>query len=171
LLTRPIPTEGFSDGWGDRGVKSRAGRSLQEVIREWKQLTESSDIFESQMAPVAVADILAHEQDIRTAIGEPGARDDENIIPAIQMGLSFVERKTKDADLPTLKIVTKNIDHQIGEGDPAVTLETSDYELFRTLHGRRTVEQVRELDWSGDPDPWMKDLFLFGPTERVVEEG
>jgi uncharacterized protein (TIGR03083 family) len=173
LLTvyRDDPKQGFSQGWGDRGVESRKDGSLQESLDEWDELIAETDIFDSSMAQVAVADVLAHEQDIRTALGEPGAEDDENIAPSIQMGLSFVEQKTTDAGLPTLRITTEDVDHQIGEGEPAITLRTSDYELFRVIHGRRTVEQVRELDWSGDPDPWMKDLFLFGPTERVVEEG
>jgi hypothetical protein len=41
--------------------------------------------------------------------------------------------------------------------------------LFRALHGRRTVEQVRAMDWDGDPEPWLSAFFLFGPTERKVE--
>jgi uncharacterized protein (TIGR03083 family) len=162
------PKEGFSPGWGDRGVEDRSDRSLGENLDEWDELVkDSGDIFDSHMAQVAVSDILAHEQDIRTAIDEPGARDDENIVPSIEMALAWVEQKADG--LPTLRLVTESVDRQIGEGDPSVTLRTSNYDLFRVLHGRRTVEQVRAMDWSGDPDPWMKDLFIFGPTERVVE--
>ena len=163
------PTEAFDAGWGDRGVEQRRDRSLQECLQEWSgQLEDSGGLFESHLAPVAVADVLAHEQDIRTALDLPGARDDENIIPAIEMALSFLEKRT--ADLPALRIVTDDVDRQIGDGEPSATLRTSTYDLFRTLHGRRTVDQVKAMEWSGDPEPWIQSLFLFGPTERIVEE-
>jgi uncharacterized protein (TIGR03083 family) len=161
----------FGPEWGDREVKARQDRSLQECLAEWTQhVKEPGDLFQSRLAPVAVADVLAHEQDIRTAIGKPGARDDENIVPAIQMGLSFLESKPEAQGLPTLRVVTDEIDHTVGQGQPAVTLHASTFELFRMLHGRRTVDQVRAMTWEGDPEPWLPALFLFGPAERTVEE-
>ena len=165
------PQGGFSDGWGDRGVKKHADHSIQQCLDEVADhLKNSRDLFESRLAPVAVADVLAHEQDIRTAIDEPGAQDDPNIVPAIEMGISFIEKKSADKDLPTLKVVTDDLDRRIGEGEPALTLRTNNYELFRTIHGRRTADQVRSMDWDGDPEPWMPSLFLFGPTEEIVEK-
>ncbi|MEA2497748.1 MAG: hypothetical protein QOH26_153 [Actinomycetota bacterium] len=166
------PKEAFSPDWGDREVNARRDHSLDEDIAEWgRLLKDPGDLFESHLAPVAVSDVLAHEQDIRTALQEPGARDDENIVPAVEMGLAFVEKKAEAAGLPALKVITGEIDRQVGEGDPVATLRTSSYELFRALHGRRTIEQVRAMEWDGDPGPWMSVFFLFGPpTERAVEE-
>jgi len=128
------------------------------------------DLFESNLGPVAVADALAHEQDIRTAIDRPGARDDPNIVPAVEMGLAFVDKKAEAAGTPALRVKTDEIDRTIGRGEPVTTLHTSTFELFRTLHGRRTIDQVRTMDWDGDPEPWMSVFFLFGPTKHVVEE-
>jgi uncharacterized protein (TIGR03083 family) len=165
------PREVFDAGWGDRGVDQRRDRSLQECLEEWSDnLKNPGDLFESHLAPVAVADVLAHEQDIRTALDRPGARDDENIVPSIEMALSFLEQKAAGADLPTLRIVTDDVDRQIGDGEPDATLRVSTYDLFRTLHGRRTVDQMKVMEWSGDPGQWPHNLFIFGPTERVVEE-
>ena len=65
--------------------------------------------------------------------------------------------------------MTDDLDRLIGEGDPAATLRTSTFELFRAVQGRRTVEQVRGMDRDGDPEPWMSVFFIFGPTERKVE--
>lgn len=161
----------FGPDWGDREVKARKDRSLEECMREWNELVkEPGDLFESRLAGVAVADVLAHEQDIRTAIGQPGARNDENIVPAVQMGLSFLENKPETQELPTLRVVTDEIDHTLGEGQPSVTLTTSTFELFRTLHGRRTPDQARGMNWDGDPEPWLPALFLFGPAQHTVEE-
>jgi uncharacterized protein (TIGR03083 family) len=163
--------EGFSQDWGERGVQARRDRSLEMCFEELAQhLRDPGDLFESHLARVAAADVLAHEQDIRNALGRPGAEDDEGIVGAIELALTFVEKQTEDESLPTLRIVTDDVDHDIGSGDPAVTLRTSTLELFRTLHGRRTIDQMRALDWEGDPDPWIPHLAIFGPTESVVEK-
>lgn len=165
------PKEVFGPGWGDREVKARQDLSLQECITEWSELLQDSDdLFESQLAPVAVSDVLAHEQDIRTALNRPGARDDENIIPSVEMGLSFVDQGAQSANLPALRLVTEEVDRRVGQGEPVATLRTTTFELFRALHGRRTVEQVRAMQWEGDPGPWLPVLSVFPRTEHVVEE-
>ena len=162
--------DAFGPGWGEREVESRRDRSLEDCLAEWGELLENpGDLFESNLGPVAVSDVLAHEQDIRTALGRPGARDDENIIPSVEMALSFLSKGATENDLPTLRVVTDDLDRHIGKGEPACTLRTSTFELFRTLHGRRTLDQVRAMEWEGDPEPWLPALFLFGPTGREVE--
>ncbi|MGH2754001.1 MAG: maleylpyruvate isomerase family mycothiol-dependent enzyme [Actinomycetota bacterium] len=164
------PKGGFSEDWGERGVAKRAGLSLEDCLDEWRRRTdEGAAVFESPLAGVAVADVLSHEQDIRTAIGRPGGTDDENIGPAVMMALSFLGKKAEAASLPTLRVVTDDIDHTIGDGEPAATLHTSTFDLFRVLHGRRTVQQIEEMKWDGRPGAWTENIFIFGPTEEKVE--
>ncbi|HET7482950.1 MAG TPA: maleylpyruvate isomerase family mycothiol-dependent enzyme [Actinomycetota bacterium] len=163
--------EGFGPGWGDREVAARRDMSLEEAIAEWDEgLSDLGDLFDSPLGTVAVADVLAHEQDIRTAIDRPGASDDPGIPPSVEMALAFLTNKPDVADLPSIRVVTEDVDRTIGDGPPVATLRTTTFELFRVLHGRRTVEQVRDMDWDGDPGGWAESLFIFGPTERVVEE-
>lgn len=164
------PKEAFGPGWGDREVEARRDRSLEDDVTEWSELlADPGDLFESHLAAVAVSDVLAHEQDIRTAINQPGGEDDENIVPSVEMGLAWLEKKAESESLPAVRFVTENIDRTVGQGEPAATLKTSTLELFRTIHGRRTIDQVRAMPWEGDPDPWLPALFLFGPAERPVE--
>jgi uncharacterized protein (TIGR03083 family) len=160
--------KGFDEGWAEREVEARSDQSLQACLDEWAQLaSDPGDLFDSGLAQVAVADVLAHEQDIRTALDRPGAADDEHIPAAIQMGLSFLKGKVED--VPAVRLVTPDLDEVLGQGEPTATLRTSTFELFRVLHGRRTPEQLRKLDWDADPGPWLQSLFLFGPTETEVE--
>ncbi|MDP9233849.1 MAG: maleylpyruvate isomerase family mycothiol-dependent enzyme [Actinomycetota bacterium] len=164
------PKEAFGPGWGDREVEARRDRSLEEDITEWSDLlADPGDLFESHLAAVAVSDVLAHEQDIRTAINQPGGEDDENIVPSVEMGLAWLEKKAESEGLPAIRFVTEDIDRTVGQGKPAATLKTSTLELFRTIHGRRTVDQVRAMPWEGDPERWLPALFLFGPAEQPVE--
>lgn len=169
--TADDPGKAFGPDWGDKEVAARKDRSLQECLDEWEtELEKADEMFGSHLGPVVVSDALAHEQDIRTALDEPGARDDANIVPAVEMALSFAEHKAKGAGVPALRVVTPDIDRQLGEGEASATLRTSTFELFRAIQGRRTTDQVRSLDWDGDPEPWLDIFFIFGPTEQVVEE-
>jgi uncharacterized protein (TIGR03083 family) len=162
--------DGFGPGWGDRAVQERRDRSLQECVAEWGRLrADTADLFDSRLGAVAVADVLAHEQDIRTALGRPGARDDEGVAAAVETGLAFLDGKARADGLPALRVVADGVERNVGDGEPVATLKTSTFELFRALHGRRTVEQVRAMGWDGDPGPWIPALFLFGPAEETVE--
>ncbi|MGZ4680076.1 MAG: maleylpyruvate isomerase family mycothiol-dependent enzyme, partial [Ilumatobacteraceae bacterium] len=53
-------------------------------------------------------------------------------------------------------------------GLPEVTLEASDFELFRGRLGRRTRDEVAALGWSADPAPYLDIFFIFGPTDHPV---
>ena len=44
---------------------------------------------------------------------------------------------------------------QVGEGDPAGSVQTEPYELFRVISGRRSAEQIRSLRWTTDPATYL----------------
>jgi uncharacterized protein (TIGR03083 family) len=160
-----------SPEWGTQQVKERRDLSLEECLAEWEGNVEASaDLFESQLGAVAAADALAHEQDIRTALDRPGNRDETGIVDAVQMALAFVDQKMRAAGLPALRIVTEDNERVLGDGEPAATLRTSTFELFRSLHGRRSPRQVRSLNWDADSTPWMDAFLLFGHAENDVHE-
>jgi hypothetical protein len=45
-----------------------------------------------------------------------------------------------------------------GEGDPACTLRTTRFEVFRAVTGRRSLAQLRSYDW--DPEPRVECLLV-----------
>jgi uncharacterized protein (TIGR03083 family) len=160
-----------SPSWGDNQVKERRGLSVEECLAEWeKSAQEAGELFESRLGVVAVADVLAHEHDIRTALDRPGQRDGEGVLASVELALGFIEQKIQASELPALRIETEDIAKEIGDGEPAGTLRTSTFELWRSLHGRRSAAQVRALDWSVDPEPWVGVMFLFGPAETDIHE-
>jgi uncharacterized protein (TIGR03083 family) len=163
--------KGFGPGWAEEELEKRAGKSLEECVAELGEHVENpGDIFTSNLGPVAVSDVMAHEQDIRTALGKPGATDDPAMVPSAEMALAWLDKKKEENDeLPVMRVVTDDIDHTVGKGEPQATLRTSTFHLFRTLHGRRTPGQVKDMHWEGNPGPWLSHIFIFGPTEEVVE--
>ena len=50
--------------------------------------------------------------------------------------------------------------------DPTTTLRVSAFELLRALGGRRSVDQLRGLDWTGPPR--LEIFALFG-TPRATD--
>jgi uncharacterized protein (TIGR03083 family) len=160
-----------SPSWGEKQVEERRDLSLEDCLAEWERSTrEPGELFDSQLGLVAVADVLAHEQDIRTALDRPGHRDGEGILASVELAFGFIEQKMRASQVPALRIETDEVEKQIGDGEPAGTLRTSTFELWRSLHGRRSRAQVRALDWSVDPEPWLEVMFLFGPAETDVHE-
>lgn len=182
--------DGVESGeWGERQVRDRHGRSVEENLAEWDtHRAAAGPLFDSPMAGVLVAEIVSHEHDIRAALNRPGAREDEAVRAALERPLEEIDRKMREAGLPTLRIVVdgpvsdarepsertahgeylaseRRSEHSgtaviLGDGQPARTLRVSAFELLRSVGGRRSQAQVRALDWDGDPEV---DVFaLFG---------
>jgi uncharacterized protein (TIGR03083 family) len=164
--------EGVEDGsWGERHVHDRRGRSMGELLVEWERNFQVAEgLFDSPMGAVLIAEIVSHEHDIRTALGQPGERDNVAVRAALTRPLQELDRRLRARHLPALRITLEHGDRVVGEGEPAGGLRTSSFELLRVLGGRRNEDQVRALDWDADPGPWLPALSLFGSRESALVE-
>ena len=60
-----------------------------------------------------------------------------------------------------------------GDAEVSVHLSATSFEVFRSVLGRRTSDQVRGLDWTGDAgavDAVVREWFRFGPSEIPIDE-
>jgi hypothetical protein len=140
------------------------------MVAEWATIGPA---FEELLSGVrvwpAALDVLTHEQDIRGAIGEPGARD----VLGIRLGASYL---VDGLQSPVgLIIHVDDVAHAIdagGEAGPAEPLElrTTSFEAFRFRLGRRSRPQLAALDWSADPAPLLDHLVIFGPSPLDILE-
>jgi len=167
--------EELSEGWTAHHVADREGRSLPEVLEEWRGLTpkvqELIGSADEETAGNLTVDTYWHEQDLRTALDDAPAQKDD---PALLLGLTaFAEgfgEKVKAKGLPAVKLVAGDWSTVAGEGDPQVTVIADRYELGRALSGRRSADQVRAFSWAGDPEPYLPIFSMFGdlrPTDLV----
>ena len=117
-----------------------------DLLAAWVEVAPRFEaaIAERGALPAAI-DLLTHEQDLRHALGRPGGRDDELVAELAAVFLGRLE----------------------GSG---LELRATPYEVFRAAMGRRTIDQVRALDWSGDPEPAFGSFFVFGPAAEPVRE-
>jgi len=158
--------------WTARHVDARRDKSVAEILDEWGRIAPVAEAELSELAhlPQAVADVVTHEQDIRGAVGQPGFRDDEIVAWGARFSVSNLGKKLTGAGLPALRVRTDSGERILGEGEPGVTLDTTDFELIRTVFGRRSRAQLEAMAWGGDPKPYLEHLMIFPPSELDVIE-
>ena len=142
------------------------GRPMPQTLAGW---TELAPRFEEIVAAFrvwpAVIDVASHEQDIRGAVGQPGARDTEVIREMSGWLLTRLSPPVR------LRVAVEGTRIRVGpDGEPVLGLTTTWYEAFRWRMGRRSRDQLAALDWSGDPGPVLDHLVIFGPARADIIE-
>lgn len=175
-----IPDDAFAgrmdgpatDPWTASQVERNASFSVDELIQRWEsQRVQFATIIEQMGEYRPPYDCHSHEHDVRQAIGRPGNRDSaiiDDASSAILAGLS---------DVPVAITVNYDDGGSVAAGQPGsaaqVVLDTSKFEVFRSRLGRRSIDQVRALAWTGDPDAIdtiVAAWFNFGPSEVPIIE-
>ena len=172
------------------------GRPMSRTLAGW---TAGAPRFEEVISafdiPPAVIDVASHEQDIRGALGLPGARDNEAIR---QMAGWLLERLR--TPVPVC-VTVEDAQFRAGParggraaagggraaaepspgagrdkpspgagGEEPLGLRTTRFDAFRWRMGRRSRGQLAALDWSGDPAPVLDHLVVFGPARSDIAE-
>lgn len=163
-----------TDAWTARQVAERQGQSIAESLAEWDEHVGALDgAFTIELAQtMLVTDIYSHEQDLRGALGRPGARDAAQARFIVSRYLPGWSGNLAGAGVPALRVVVGDVDEVVGDGAPAGTLTISPWQLVRAATGRRSPAQMRKFDWesASDPDQWIATLPFMGPaTADVVE--
>jgi uncharacterized protein (TIGR03083 family) len=155
-----------TDPWTDAQVVARRDLPLKDVVAEWNDVAPAVEAMAGAFGAAGfqwVGDQAIHEQDVRGALGRPGARDSETI----EVGLRFMVPAFLEAvaalGLPTLEVRAGERSWRSGEGDePAVRLALPPFDAMRSICGRRSVDQLRALPWTADPEPYL-EAFTWGP--------
>lgn len=156
--------------WTGPQVAQRADATVADLVAEWRGSAEAFGELlrngpEGLMGALG-ADVVQHELDLRGLLGAPVPESaDIAVDKALNFMVGFLDRRVKKAELPALRLSAGNQEWTFGPGDtePGAALATSTVELFRIVAGRRSEAQVRALDWSGDPTPYLPVLSAFGP--------
>jgi uncharacterized protein (TIGR03083 family) len=150
-----------TDPWTAAQVDRGRGMSTQDLLERW---TEQAAVLESfPLPPQAVIDLTTHEQDIRGAVDQPGARDTEEI----EFAFELVAQRAVEV-VPGLRVETDGATY--GPEDADCTLRGDRYDLFRAMMGRRSLAQLRALDWGGEPPAAIEEVVVFGPAPADIVE-
>ncbi len=175
-----VPDDGLAgrvDGaatepWTQSQVERNAGLGVEELL---DRLLGQYELFGSAIDQMGEGrppfDCHSHEHDLRHALGRPGNRDSGIIGDAAEIFLAGLAstsvRMTIDYGDGVLRVVGAT------DSPMQVSLAISKFEMFRSRLGRRSRDQVRNLDWSGDDiavDAAVDGWFLFGPSEAAIDE-
>ncbi len=155
-------TDGVAtDPWTAAQVERGRGLSTADLLERW---TEQAAVFESfPLPPQAVIDLTTHEQDIRGAVDQPGARDTDEI----RFAFELVAQRAVEV-VPGLRVEADGATY--GPEDATSTLRGVSYDLYRAMMGRRSPAQLRALDWGGEPLAAVDAVAVFGPAPADVVE-
>src|SRR5688572_14191475 len=150
--------------WTTGHVSEREGRSLQELFKEWDEVADPllrmmrgeqpwPDGVTTFADVVLITDLGVHQQDLYGAFGIQ--RDQES--PPVKIGVSgysaTLDMRLRSDSVGAIGFEAPGKSWTAGGDEPDATVRASRFELFRALSGRRSLEQLRALDWEGDPEP------------------
>jgi hypothetical protein len=170
------------DAFADGQVLRRRGRTASEVVAEWDAAEPAllDRLGCAQGEPGAlpfgfdvalVTDVCVHADDVAIALGMPPHRETAAAKVALA-GYSFgVDYRIRALDLPALALRYDGKERTLGEGAVATVVAADRWELLRVLAGRRSRAQIKALDWTGDPEPYLALLPAYGERrDALVEE-
>lgn len=163
-----------SDPWTAAQVERGKHVSLTELVERWAiaaaQVEPLTPMFPDRTANQWVADVVSHEHDLRAALGAPGARTSAALEVAVDfLAVAFLDNARRQDLAPPLEIVAGDRTWATEGASPQTRLSTDGFELMRALSGRRSVGQIRALDWSSDPEPFIRS-FEWGPFRPNPED-
>lgn len=168
-------TEGAAtEPWTAAQVAARAHKGVDEVLAEWTATGPAiEDLLERAGEPAhrLVIDVVTHEHDVRGALAKPGGRDEPAADWVLQRLVGSADAAIRRAGVAPLRIRAGTDEWIVGgEGEPAATLRAAPYEVWRALIGRRSRQQIRNYDWTGDAAPYVELLPVFPAAELDIVE-
>lgn len=156
--------------WTAAQVERHKNLDLDAVKSKWTEGIESAGDAAPEMTGGAINDLIHHEFDVRGAVGNTGNRNGELVKTMFPAFAGFLDESFQANNLPALKVVTGDREATIGKGDAQGELRLSAFEFLRMVTGRRSVTQIKAMDWSVDPSPWIEHISLMPPRETALVE-
>jgi uncharacterized protein (TIGR03083 family) len=163
--------------WTAAQVERNRSVAVTDLLDRWAaQAPGFAEAIEQIREGRPPIDCHSHEHDLRHALARPGNRDSP-IITVAAPELARLRGHALTVELADGAVLGADGDSRTGtgagDGSPVVLRGVTAFDLFRSRLGRRTREQVRSWDWSGDPaaiDAVVADWFIFGPAPRPIVE-
>ncbi len=161
-----------TDAWTAKQVGDRAELSPEAVCAEWANTGPDLEALMDELGAAlsaAAIDVWHHDQDARNAIGRHANRIGEGLRLALRSG-NAIGPKIDAARLPALAVSTEGYERLFGQGDGVISVSGDPYEMARAFMGRRSYDQIRAFEWSGDPEPYLPHFSVFEPRETPLVE-
>lgn len=162
-----------TDAWTARQVEPRRDWSIDRLLDEWETEAARVEPIMPTLPEVAVGqmtfDAATHEQDVRGGLERPGARDCDALEIGLDWGIPMLGSMADTADT-MLRVECDDRAVTVGSGDRRLGVRVDEYDLFRSMTGRRSLDQMRAFDWDGQPAPELLVLAIFTPRPTPLVE-
>ena len=143
-------------GWTAAQVDRSRGRSVADLAAEWERESVTFEaglrLFGYELGSHYVGDLHAHLQDVRSTLGLPADRDELTVLVALDFYLESTDAALRDASPGAMEIHAGAERHQVGDGEIVATVVAEPFEILRALSSRRSLRQIRSLEWTGDAE-------------------
>ena len=150
-----------TQAWVDELVTSRKGRSLASVVDEWNEVGSTFEAAIDNLPKrlwTLTYDTVVHEHDLRAAVKKPGDRESEGVKISAVLGLKLVKVDLASKSLPAFRAVIDGVEHNIGDGEPALTLTASAFDTLRLLGSRRTLAEMKTAAFVGELEKMLPGI-------------
>ena len=104
-----------------------------------------------------LVDLVVHQGDLTHAVDAPAVEDPDVIDAPLVGRRALLASSLEVLELPAIELICADGHRRARRrrAYPRSSVRASRRDLWRSLHGRRTPEQVRSFDWDGDPTPYL----------------
>jgi uncharacterized protein (TIGR03083 family) len=164
-----------TDPWTAAQVAPRRDWSTDRLLDEWDEQGAAVEAVIRTIPDLPdwntfLFDAATHEQDIRGSFGTPGGRDGDPIVPLVGATLGRLAGPVDEEGTGAIRFELDGDVLVAGTGDPATTLRTSYFEVFRAVTGRRSRAQLLAYDWDPEPRPDQIVGTIFRPRATELVE-
>ena len=152
--------------WTARQVARRRDRDVGALVEEWRSVAGPLRDWMAEHGTRPLFDVTIHEQDLRGALGEPGAQD----TPAMAAVRDRFVARLADrlGGRPPLSLVGERWRWDSEpDAEPAVVVQAPEFELTRALLARRSARQLRSWTVRGDVDAYLDAFTSLGPLPET----
>ncbi|MPZ81280.1 MAG: maleylpyruvate isomerase family mycothiol-dependent enzyme [Actinophytocola sp.] len=157
---------GQLSGWPAARATPPTHMDTVGLLDEWARLGTTADQLIAdcggRAGTILVMDTFTHELDLRYALGADLPDEHSAFAGAFEVLATGFANSVTAHRLPAVRLSSGDTQWTIGHGEPTATLTADRYDLYRSLAGRRTHDQITALDWDRDSHRWLP-AFTWGP--------
>jgi uncharacterized protein (TIGR03083 family) len=141
--------------WTQAQVDARRDHPVAALVQEWERVTGPLSEWMAEHGTRPLNDVVIHEQDLRGALDEPGAEENEGLDTVRDRMAGRFGPRVGAAGLPAIALVSPAWELVAGDGPVGCVLEASGFDLFRALVARRSAAQISAWVVEGDVRPYL----------------
>jgi hypothetical protein len=85
-------------------------------------------------------------------LGLSAARDPDTVLVALDFYLESLDEALRADEVGAIEVIAEEEHHLVGGEAPIACVSGHPFEILRSLSGRRSLNQIRALDWTGEVD-------------------